>query len=116
MDQAERATRLENLKKLCLNNPSFSNERHCSELEMEYALLVVKYKNLGLTPEETVHFERILAMYAIKLAKDSKVQKARELLQDIKALAMDDLIERLLKPIFCQSNLSHSWQDFISFK
>ena len=114
LEETDRISRLENLKKHCLNNPTASNERHMSELELEIALLMVNLKNSGLKPDEMVHFEKILAMYAIKLAKDCKIVKARELLQDLSSVGMADLNENLLRPILCQSNLSHLWQDFIS--
>jgi hypothetical protein len=114
MDETDRAGRLENLKKLCLSNPAMSNERHISELELEMALLMVNLKNSGLKSDEMVHFEKIVAMYAVKLAKDSKVVKARELLHELNSVGLSDLNDALLRPILCQSNLSHLWQDFIS--
>lgn len=114
IDDTERTSRLENLKKMCLSNPSLTNDRQISELELEMSLIMVNFKNSGLKHDELAHFERIVAMYAVKLAKDSKILKARELLKEIESIGMNDLNETLLKPILCQSNLSHSWQDFIS--
>ncbi len=114
MDESDRLSRLENLKKFCLNNPEISNERHISELELELALLLVNFKNSGLKSDEMAYFERIVAMYAVKLAKDSKTVKAQELLQELKSIGLSDLNETLLRPILCQSNLSHLWQDFFS--
>ena len=112
----DRTERIEKLKLTLLNN-SEGNERQISELEFELSLIFVNLRNgKPLNSSETFHFERTLAIYALKLAKEGKSLKAKELIDDLKELNCEDLIEGLLKPFFTasQNSFSSKWQDFIS--
>lgn len=109
--------RVEELKAQIFSSQLTADDpKQLSELEFELALIFVNLRNgthLQSEPELS-HFERVLAIYALKLAKESKTWKARELLDELKALGFEDLGKTLLIPIFCHSNQTSLWQDFIS--
>lgn len=114
VDPVARNERLSKLRSLCLNDAAIANDRHISELEFELSIGIMKHKNSGLKAEELAHLERVFAMYAVKLAKDSKVLKAQELLRQLDELGMTEVNQNLVKPILCQLNLSSAWQDFLA--
>lgn len=114
---ADRAVRIEKLKTVMLNSPDSFVDRQLSELEFELSLIFVNLRNgIVFSNQESSHFERILAIYAIKLAKEGKTLKASELMQDLIDLNQEFLIQDLLKPFFTSSSAAYSshWQDFIS--
>ena len=110
----DRAERIEKLKASLLS-PESGNDRQISELEFEISVIFVNLRNgKTLNLPEMAHFERTLAIYALKLAKESRSLKAKELIDDLKEIGCEDVIEGLLKPFlsFCQN--SSTWQDFIT--
>ena len=99
------------------NSDTCGIDRQISELEFELSLIFINLRNgKELNSSEISHFERTLAIYALKLAKEAKSLKAKELIDDLINLNCHDLIEGLLKPFFTssQNSYSSSWQDFIS--
>lgn len=114
----DRSLRIEKLKTILLNNSELQgNDRQFSELEFELSLIFVNLRNgMSLTSSESAHFERTLAIYALKLAKEGKALKAKELIDDLINLNCQELVDGLLKPFFTisQSCYSSSWQDFIT--
>lgn len=114
VDPVARNERLSKLRGLCLNDAAIANDRHVSELEFELSLCIMKLKSGGLKADEQAHLERVLAMYAVKLAKDSKALKAQELVRQLDGSGLAEVNESLVKPILCQLNLSSAWQDFLA--
>jgi hypothetical protein len=110
-------TGVERIEKLKLINLEGGCDRQISELEFELSLIFINLRNgKELNSSEISHFERTLAIYALKLVKEAKSLKAKELIDDLIELNCQDLIEGLLKPFFTstQNSYSSSWQDFIS--
>lgn len=117
LSPAERSEAIEKLKVKLLSAQQF-DDRQISELEFELSLIFVNLRNgKPLNPNEEIYFQRILATYALKLAKENRALKAKELVEDLKELKCEDLVEDLLKPLFT-FNLNNSkssvWQDLIS--
>lgn len=113
----DRTARIEKLKLTILQTPESANDRQISELEFELSLIFVNLRNgRTLNATESSHFERTLAIYALKLSKEGKVLKAKELIQDLKELDCEELVEGLLKPFFTatQHAYTSTWQDFIT--
>jgi WD40 repeat protein len=117
-DCAERIERLKSAVLYAVDEPNAAIlSRSVSELEFELSLVFVNLRNgKQLNSQESAHFERALAIYALKLGKESRVHKARELMHDLEALKLDYLVHSLLKPLFSSSglSLSSSWQDFLA--
>lgn len=121
-DSKSRDERIDKLKSSLLSTTT--NEQisiSISELEFELSIIFINLRNGKLfeTAGEFNHFEKTLAIYALKLGKEGRVLKAQELIEDLKELKMEDLIEKLLKPFFSFSinnlnSFSSSWQDFLS--
>ena len=121
-DSKSRDERIDKLKSSLLSTTS--NEQiqiSISELEFELSIIFINLRNGKLfeTSGEFNHFEKTLAIYALKLGKEGRVLKAQELIEDLKELKLEGLIEKLLKPFFSfsiknQNLFSSSWQDFLS--
>ena len=113
-NSSDRSERIEKLKQSLLSNES-GNDRQISELEFELSLIFVSLRNgKALNPSEMAHFERTLAIYALKLAKEARSLKAKELIEDLKELGFEHLIEELMKPFLSSCQASSTWQDFIT--
>lgn len=114
--QQERMERIERLKGMMLVDASLAADRQLSELEFGLAVVFVSLHNGdSLSGAEQAHFERLLAMYALKLAKEAKVHKARELWEELQGLSsVAQVASSLLFPLFCQGNQSSLWQEFLA--
>ena len=114
---SDRMDRIDKLKTQILQNSSNEVGQHVliSELEFELSLIFVNLRNGKLLKAgEEAHFHRTLAIYALKLAKDNGPLKAKELIEDLRELGCEELVNDLLTPLFTSNSISSTWQDLIS--
>jgi hypothetical protein len=90
-----------------------AGESQLPDLEFRLATAYVALRN-GHELEGSGAFERTVALYALKLAREGRCSKAREFLDELKALRQDRLLDQLVIPIYCQANSSEMWQDCVA--